>query len=214
MASIGNTWRFNHAWVWSLGRERVRRTSGEWWGSAPGFTNHRPHPIRQLRKLRPEAEKGWLECHWKTFSPPRKGHLGAELGRSRWVLPSSRCRLPWGLRCYRICLQCRRPVFGPWVGKIPWRKDWQPTPVFLPGGSHRQRSLADYSPWDRKESDTTERLPHFNTLQDAGHPGSSWWHRGCLDLGPSQGPGGCQTGQFAVLMCAFCCLGASSHPLL
>ena len=41
---------------------------------------------------------------------------------------------------------------------IPWRRAWQPTPVFLPGESHGQRSLAGYSPWGRKESDTTERL--------------------------------------------------------
>ena len=48
--------------------------------------------------------------------------------------------------------QCRRCEFNPWVGKIPWRKKWQPTPVFLPGKSHGQRSLAGYSPWDCKES--------------------------------------------------------------
>ena len=44
------------------------------------------------------------------------------------------------------------------VGKIPWRRTWQPTPVFLPGESYGQRSLAGYSPQGRKESDTTERL--------------------------------------------------------
>ena len=47
--------------------------------------------------------------------------------------------------------------FDPWVGKIPWRRVWQPTPVFLPGESHGQ-SLEGYSPWGRKESDTTEQL--------------------------------------------------------
>ena len=41
-----------------------------------------------------------------------------------------------------------------------WRRKWQPTPVFLPGESHGQRSLADYCPWDRKESDRTEQLNH------------------------------------------------------
>ena len=46
--------------------------------------------------------------------------------------------------------------FDPWVGKIPWSRAWQPTPVFLPGDSHGQRSLAGYSPWGCKESDTTE----------------------------------------------------------
>ena len=58
------------------------------------------------------------------------------------------------------CLQCRRPRFNPWVGKIPWRRKWQPTPVILPGKSHGQRSLVGYSPWGHKEPDATERL-HF-----------------------------------------------------
>ena len=49
-------------------------------------------------------------------------------------------------------------MFDPWVGKIPWRREWQPTPVFLPGEFHGQRSLAGYSPWGCKESDMTERL--------------------------------------------------------
>ena len=50
------------------------------------------------------------------------------------------------------------PGFDPWVGKIPWRRKWQPPPVLLPGKFHGLRSLVGYSPWDRKESDTTERL--------------------------------------------------------
>ena len=48
-------------------------------------------------------------------------------------------------------LQCRRPRFDPWVRKIPWRKEWQPTPAFLPREFHRQRSLVGYSPWGCKE---------------------------------------------------------------
>ena len=64
--------------------------------------------------------------------------------------------LPWWLRWWRICLQCGRPGFDPWVGKIPWRRTWQPTPVFLPGESHGQRSLARYGPWGSKELDMTE----------------------------------------------------------
>ena len=55
-----------------------------------------------------------------------------------------------------ICLECWRPGFDPWVGKIPWRRKWQPTPVLLPGESHGGRSLVGYSPWGRKESDMTE----------------------------------------------------------
>ena len=45
----------------------------------------------------------------------------------------------------------------PWVGKILWRRKWQPTPVLLPGKSHGQRSMVGYSPWGCKELDTTER---------------------------------------------------------
>ena len=54
-------------------------------------------------------------------------------------------------------------MFDPWVGKIPWRRKWQPTSVFLPGKSHGRRSLVGYSPWGHKESDTTEQL-HFHFL--------------------------------------------------
>ena len=54
--------------------------------------------------------------------------------------------------------QCRRCRFDPWVREIPWRRKWQPTPVFLPSESHRQRSLANYSPWRHKDSDTAEKL--------------------------------------------------------
>ena len=64
---------------------------------------------------------------------------------------------PWWLRWLRICLQCGRPGFNPWVGKIPWGRKWLPTPIFLPGKLHRQRSLVGYSPCGLKESDMTER---------------------------------------------------------
>ena len=53
-------------------------------------------------------------------------------------------------------LQCWRLRFDPWVGKIPWRRKWQPIPVLSPGKSHGQRSLVGYSPWSCKESDMTE----------------------------------------------------------
>ena len=62
-----------------------------------------------------------------------------------------------------LCKDQRRPSFDPWVGKIPWRRDWQPIPVFLPGEFHGQRSLASCSPWGCKESDMTEQLTHTHT---------------------------------------------------
>ena len=52
--------------------------------------------------------------------------------------------------------RCKRHRFDPWVRNIPWRPKWQPTPVFLPGEFHGQRSLAGYSSWRCKESDMTE----------------------------------------------------------
>ena len=58
-------------------------------------------------------------------------------------------RLPWWLKWYRICLQCGRPSFDPWVGKIPWGRKWQPTPVFLLGESRGWRSLVGCDPWGR-----------------------------------------------------------------
>ena len=52
----------------------------------------------------------------------------------------------------------RKCGFNPWVRKIPWRRAWQPTPVFLAGGVHGERSLVGYSPWGCKESDMTEPI--------------------------------------------------------
>ena len=54
------------------------------------------------------------------------------------------------------------PGLIPGVGKIPCRRKWQPTPVHLPGKFHGLRSLVGYSPWGRKESDTTEQLPFLS----------------------------------------------------
>ena len=71
-----------------------------------------------------------------------------------------------------VCLQCGRPGFDPWVGRIPWRRKWQSTLVLLPGKSQGQRSLVGYSPWGRKELDTTEQL-HFTY---------SVLHSGCTSL--------------------------------
>ena len=61
----------------------------------------------------------------------------------------------------RRCRRHKRRGFNSWVRKIPWRRKWQPAPVFLPGPSHGLRSLGGYSPWGVRESDTTE---HTHTL--------------------------------------------------
>ena len=87
---------------------------------------------------RPGCIPGWGR-------PPAEGHCSILM-------------FPWWLRWKRICLQCRRPGFNPWVGKISRRRKWQPTPVFLPGESHGQRNLVGYSPLGHKELDRTEWL--------------------------------------------------------
>ena len=82
-----------------------------------------------------------MEGGWKRERDARgKGHL---------------CTYSWFTSLYSIvgsdskepACQCRRSKFNPCLGKIPWRRKWQPTPVFLPIKSHRQRSLSGYSPW-------------------------------------------------------------------
>ena len=67
--------------------------------------------------------------------------------------------LSWWFIWWRICPQCGRPEFDCWVRKIPWRREWLPTPVFLPWEFHGQRSLVGYSPWVTTHTlDTTEQL--------------------------------------------------------
>ena len=66
--------------------------------------------------------------------------------------------LPRWLRGKESSCQCRkgrRHGFNPWVRKILWRREWQSTPVFLPGESHGQRSLVSHSLWSHKGSETT-----------------------------------------------------------
>ena len=72
-----------------------------------------------------------------------------------------------GTGCEEPTCQCRRPKncgFDPWVGKISWRRKWQPIPVFLTGESHGQRSLAGHSPWGHTESDTTWHISSLTPM--------------------------------------------------
>ena len=75
--------------------------------------------------------------------------------------------LPWSLSGKEPARQCkrhRRFGFDPWVGKIPYSRKWQPTPVFLPGKFCGQRSLVGYSPWGHTESDLILPLNNNNWI--------------------------------------------------
>ena len=77
-------------------------------------------------------------------------------------------RLPWWPGRYSVCPQRGRPRFDPWVGKIPWRRKWQPTPVLLSGKSQGRRSLVGYSPRGPKELETIEGLHfHFQVVSNS-----------------------------------------------
>ena len=76
-----------------------------------------------------------------------------------WGLPS------W-IRGKKFTCQCKRYGFNPWVGKLPWGRKWKPTPVFLLGKFHGQRSLEGYSPWGLKRVRydlVTKQWQHTNT---------------------------------------------------
>ena len=92
----------------------------------------------------------WIWCTFYKLTRQFHAHLSSSVlefsGLPRWY--SSK----------KSTYQCRRHAFNPWVGKIPWRRAWQPTPVFSPGEFHGWRSLANYHLWGHKGSDTTEQL--------------------------------------------------------
>ena len=75
-----------------------------------------------------------------------------------WISTGWYSPIHWWCSGKEPACQCKRHRFDPWVRKIPWRRKWQPTRVFLPGESHGQGSLAGYSLWGHRESDKTERL--------------------------------------------------------
>ena len=120
---------------------------------------------------------------WQEIKPQvSRSEEGCKL-QPRWTLPQSP---PWIIRCGGLPYSsdgkesaCKtadlgsRPRFDPWVRKIPWGRNWQPTPIFLPEESHGQRSLAGCSPWSLKELDMTEQLT-LTFLWASSFPTFSW----------------------------------------
>ena len=111
------------------------------------------HPPQKKRKKNPKTSVLFFVClfvfvfFWKTS-----------------VLKHNKnAVLPWWLSIKNLPTVQEIHGFNPWVRKIPWRRAWQPTPVFLPGESHGQRSLVGYNPWDHKELDTMKKLSMHST---------------------------------------------------
>ena len=98
---------------------------------------------RKLKKLILVIENSnqfFPSKYWRLFAYIRTDFPGAASGKE----PTCQSR------------RHKRRGFHPWAGKNPWRRAWQPTPVFLSRKSHEQKSLVGYSPWHREELDTTE----------------------------------------------------------
>ena len=106
---------------------------------------------------------------WWTDRPGELQSIGSQRVRHDWA---TELILPIGAS--QVVLVVKNPPANagdvrdtgsvPGFGKIPWRRAWKPIPVFLPGESHGQRSLAGYSPWGHKEFDTTERLSTYTCI--------------------------------------------------
>ena len=148
-----------------------------------------------------------LSVFWKLWYRPKEAGTGILEERGAGVCCESRLvrslTAPWTQsgrkRCYtkikivpplrfrgdsdarKSARNSRRPGFNPWIRMIPWRREWLPTPVFLPGKSHGQRSLVGFSPWGRKESDTTERLPFHFSLSCIGEGNGNPLQCSCLE---------------------------------
>ena len=110
-----------------------------------------------------------LQCSWRipgTGEPGGLPSMGSHRVGPDWSdVAAAAAGLPRWLSGKESACQCRLHGFHPWVRKIPWRRTWQPTPVWLPGDSHGQRSLADYSPRGRKHSNTTSVFETYSYIR-------------------------------------------------
>ena len=115
----------------------------EYWSGVPS-PSPRVMAQRQKTQFLPSRARSWL------FASRDKRSSHHRI--SNWKQEPS-----WGSLEMLLAAE-PRPGFDPWVGKIPWRREWQPTSVILPEKLHGERSLEGYSPWGHQESDMTEPL--------------------------------------------------------
>ena len=127
------------------------------WARAAWLQSLRVSPLSSTDSGKPSPWDG----NWLAYDHP---NLDSIL-KSRDITLLTKVRIvkamgfPGGTSGKEPACQCKRRKrrrYNPWVGKIPWRRAWQPTPVYLPGGVYGQRSLEGYSPWGHKELGTTE----------------------------------------------------------
>ena len=132
-----------------------------------------PSGLLPLFRKRKQRKITFHWCAWEGIGTPRKRWwtcTGAQPLRDSLAAPekakltittrpskSMGSRVARWSRAHLPAQDTGRHGSDPSVGKIPWTREWQPTPVFSPGKSHGQRSLAGYSAWGHKESDMTER---------------------------------------------------------
>ena len=155
----------------SLATSSVGNASGSGTRLGPSPHHGQHHPVRrhQTRNQFHRVSKTCRELNEQLvfrFSPEFSPipHVSGSTSREILFCPSyeispikrskSREAFPGGSEG-RLRLRCGMPRFNPWVGSIPWKREWQPTPVILPGEFHGQRSLAGCSPWGHEESDST-----------------------------------------------------------
>ena len=112
-----------------------------------GEGNDKPLQCSCLENPRNGAAQSRTRLKWLSSSSSRlAGHMVLTV-KARWELVWGHTSFlfNWhlfeGFSWWRMCLQLGRPGFSPWVGKISWRREWKPTPLFLPGESHRLQSM-------------------------------------------------------------------------
>ena len=144
--------------------------------SFPGTSDGKKRPLamRETRvwslgwedPMKKEMATHCITLAWKTpwmEEPHRLQSMGSQRVRHNWVTS-----VFLGVSAVKYPPAKQESGFDPWVGEIPWRRKWQPTPVFLPRKSHGQRSLVGYRPWGCKESDITEQLSTWHRKQTEG----------------------------------------------